>query len=236
MNEAFTTTRGPHTLKVGGLFVRPVNHVVETQNQNGRYTMPSLALFNAANPATYPIGYAISFEPGAHPGWALGGSQYGLFAQDTWRLGQGLTLSLGLRYDAEAKVSTINDAVDAMRAPYNTHLNHVDPNNGNVAPRIGFTWAPGGTTRLAIRGGFGVFYDTGQERHVCRMGRAGRQSAAAGRPAHEHRLEQRDAQSLLPGQHAVRGRCAGGSPDCAATGDGRPRSSTTPRRTWRPPR
>jgi hypothetical protein len=160
VNEAFTTTRGPHTLKVGGMFVQPLNHVVETQNQNGTYTMPSVALFNAANAATYPIAYSISFEPGAQPGWALGGNQYGLFAQDTWRLGQGLTLSLGLRYDAEAKVSSLNDAVDEMKPPYNTHLNHVDPNNGNVAPRVGFTWTPGGTTRLAIRGGFGVFYDT----------------------------------------------------------------------------
>ncbi len=58
VNEAFTTNGGPHTLKFGGLFVRPVNHVVETQNQNGRYTMPSVALFNEANPTTYPIGYA----------------------------------------------------------------------------------------------------------------------------------------------------------------------------------
>jgi hypothetical protein len=161
VNEAFTTIRGSHTLKAGGLFMSPFNHVDETQNQNGRYTMPSLALFNVANAATYPIGYAISFEPGANPGWALGGSQYGLFAQDTWRVGPGLTLSLGLRYDAEAKLSSINDSVDAMLAPYNTHLNHVDPSNGNVAPRVGFTWAPRGTTRLAIRGGVGVFYDTG---------------------------------------------------------------------------
>ena len=91
----------------------------------------------------------------------MAAAQYGLFAQDTWRLGRELTLSLGLRYDAEAKLSTINDAVDAMLPPYNTHLNHVDPNNGNIAPRVGFTWAPGGTARLAIRGGFGVFYDTG---------------------------------------------------------------------------
>ncbi len=160
VNEAFTTNRGPHTLKIGGVFVHPVNHVVETQNQSGRYTMPSVALFNQAIPATYPIGYAISFEPGEHPGWALGGGQFGLFAQDTWRVGQGLTLSLGVRYDAEAKVSSINADVDAMQTPYNTHLNHVNPNLGNVAPRLGFTWAPGGTTRMAIRGGFGMFYDT----------------------------------------------------------------------------
>ena len=59
----------------------------------------------------------------------------GLFAQDTWRVGQELTLSLGIRFDAEAKVSTINEAVDAMEPPYNTHLNHVNPNLGNVAPR-----------------------------------------------------------------------------------------------------
>ena len=160
INEAFTSIRGSHTLKVGGLFQRPVNHVVETQNQNGRYTMPSVALFNLNIPATYPIGYAINFEPGDHPGWALGGGQIGLFAQDTWRLGREVTLSLGVRYDAENKLSTVNGLVDDMRAPYNTNLNHVDPNKGAVAPRLGFTWAPGGTGRVAIRGGFGVFYDT----------------------------------------------------------------------------
>jgi len=160
VNEAFTTNRGPHTLKFGGVFVRPVNHVVETQNQSGRYTMPRVELFSEANPLTYPLAYALSFEPGEHPGWALGGSQFGLFAQDTWRLGQKLTLSLGIRYDAEAKVSTINEDVDSMKPPYNTHLNHVNPNLGNVAPRFGFTWAPGGSGRVAIRGGFGMFYDT----------------------------------------------------------------------------
>ena len=160
LNEAFTTNRGPHTLKFGGVFVRPVNHVVETQNQSGRYTMPRVELFSEANPLTYPLAYALSFEPGEHPGWALGGSQFGLFAQDTWRLGQELTLSLGIRYDAEAKVSTINEDVDSMKPPYNTHLNHVNPNLGNVAPRLGSTWAPGGSGRVAIRGGFGMFYDT----------------------------------------------------------------------------
>ncbi len=220
VNEAFTTNRGPHTLKFGGVFVRPVNHVVETQNQSGRYTMPSVELFSEANPLTYPLAYALSFEPGEHPGWALGGSQFGLFAQDTWRLGQELTLSLGIRYDAEAKVSTINEDVDSMKPPYNTHLNHVNPNLGNVAPRArihvgAWRYQAGGDSRRlrdVLR--------HGQERHVRGVGRAGGQSALPGRRAHEHRLEQRDAESLLSRQHPVRRRGAGGSPECPATGDG----------------
>ena len=181
--------------------------------------MPSVALFNAANPATYPIGYAINFEPGEHPGWALGGSQYGLFAQDTWRVGQGLTLSLGLRFDAEAKLSTVNDDVDAMNRPTTrTSITSIRTwaTSRRASDSRGRPEAPRGWRSAAASG----CSTTPPKRHVCGVGRADRQSAPAGRHAHEHRLEQRDAESLLPRQHPVRRRCAGGSPECAATGDG----------------
>ncbi len=149
----------------------------------------------------------ISFEPGEHPGWALGGGQYGLFAQEHLALGAGV--------DVVTRASTrrrrfrpVNADVDAMQPPYNTHLNHVNPNLGNVAPRVGTAWAPRGHHADGDSRRLRDVLRHGQERHVCGVGRAGRQSSPAGRPAHEHRLEQRDAESLLPRQH----RCAGGVP------------------------
>ena len=219
MNEAFTTNRGPHTLKFGGLFVRPVNHVVETQNQNGRYTMPSVALFNAANPATYPIGYAISFEPGEHPGWAWAAASMGC-SRKTPGAGAGVDAVTrpSLRRGGEGVVHQCRRRRDATAVQHPLESRQSEPGQPRAAGRIHVgAWrhdADGDSRRLrdVLR--------HGQERHVCGVGRAGRQSSPAGWPAHEHRLEQRDAESLLPRQHPVRRRCAGRSPECVATGDG----------------
>ena len=70
-----------------------------------------------------------------------------------------MTLNLGLRWDAEAKLPSADDYVDKMKVPYNSRLNHVETAYANIAPRLGFTWTPLASNRLAVRGGFGVFYD-----------------------------------------------------------------------------
>jgi hypothetical protein len=65
------------------------------------------------------------------------------FIQDDWRVIPSLTLSLGLRYEAQT----------------NMH------DKGDFAPRIGVAWGLGGgqgrlrQPKLVIRGGFGMFYD-----------------------------------------------------------------------------
>ena len=60
-----------------------------------------------------------------------------LFAQDNWQIHSKLTLDLGVRLDHD---SFSADAV-------------------NIAPRIGFVFAPTRDNHTAIRGGFGVFFD-----------------------------------------------------------------------------
>jgi hypothetical protein len=74
---------------------------------------------------------------------------FGGFFQDEWRLRPNLTVTLGLRYEAQSNISS--------------HF--------NFGPRIFFAWAPGGTStgtlgqfgagqpKFVIRGGFGMFYD-----------------------------------------------------------------------------
>jgi hypothetical protein len=66
--------------------------------------------------------------------------EFGPFVQDDWRVSQNFTLSLGLRYEAQTNISSLN----------------------NWAPRLGFAWAPGGgkhRSKTVIRGGWGIFYD-----------------------------------------------------------------------------
>ncbi|HLK64176.1 MAG TPA: TonB-dependent receptor [Bryobacteraceae bacterium] len=65
----------------------------------------------------------------------------GPFVQDDWRIRPNLTVSLGLRYEVQTLFSDHRD----------------------VAPRLGFAWAPGnpknGRQKTVIRGGYGIFYD-----------------------------------------------------------------------------
>ena len=64
-------------------------------------------------------------------------SDVALFVQDNWQINRRLTLDLGVRLDS--------DSLSAERV--------------NLAPRIGFVFAPTRDNRTAIRGGFGVFFD-----------------------------------------------------------------------------
>jgi hypothetical protein len=67
---------------------------------------------------------------------------FGPFIQDDWRLRPNLTVSVGLRWEAQTNISDMSD----------------------WAPRVGFAWSPrtgggNGRPKTVIRGGWGMFYD-----------------------------------------------------------------------------
>lgn len=69
-------------------------------------------------------------------------SDFGPFMQDDWRLRPNVTLSLGLRYEAQSHTES----------------------SFNFAPRVAFAWSPGAggasrQQRAVVRGGFGIFYE-----------------------------------------------------------------------------
>ncbi len=64
----------------------------------------------------------------------------GLYVQDEWKPAPRLTLNLGVRYDLQ-------------------FLQSISTDSNNVAPRVGFAWAPWESQRTVIRGSFGLFYD-----------------------------------------------------------------------------
>jgi len=77
------------------------------------------------------IGYEGALDSQAAKG------EFAVFAQDSWQVHRRLTLDLGVRVD--------HDSFAAEGA--------------DVAPRIGFVFAPTGDGRTALRGGFGAFFD-----------------------------------------------------------------------------
>ena len=98
---------------------------------------------------------------------------YYLFAQDDFKLSAHLTLNLGVRWD---RYGAPAEDHGIMAQFTNLNCNILDPacinaarvgpvgrmwntQNHDFAPRIGFAWDPTGNGKMAVRGGFGIYYD-----------------------------------------------------------------------------
>ena len=130
---------GKHYLRFGGSVIHhtsggtgsePGTAILGTFTFRNTTTAPfgQLTLADVQN-YTQPIDFGInSYEL---PQWLNT-----LFIQDSMHLRSNFTLDVGLRYDRQ----TLTDA------------------KKNFAPRIGFGWHPGSDPRLAVRGGYAMYY------------------------------------------------------------------------------
>jgi hypothetical protein len=150
-------TLGLHSLKAGAR-VRGVRiSDFSQQGFNGSYVFAGLApqldadgnvisqgissidqfrLFRQGVPGILPTQLNVS---GGNPEASVSQIDFGAFIQDDWRVRRDLTLSMGLRYEAQTNISS----------------------SFNFAPRLAFAYSPGAGARqpkTVFRGGFGIFY------------------------------------------------------------------------------
>jgi hypothetical protein len=95
-----------------------------------------------------------------------------LFFQDTWKVTQELTLTLGLRYEDFGQPANAAFGFPAINLDPTTFLipNQVARDRNNLGPVVGFAWAPRfrtgvlgflfGEEKTVWRGGYQVSYDT----------------------------------------------------------------------------
>jgi hypothetical protein len=153
--NATTMTHGAHTLK-GGLEYRTISSKFQFLGSNElSYNSINDFIDNRLNQ------YALTadspfFEPQQF--YFIG------FLQDSWRVGDRLTLELGLRYDY---YSVVNEASDLARPFFveendfgNVGDGFYDADKNNFSPRLSAAYQLG--DRTVIRGGFGLFYGPGQ--------------------------------------------------------------------------
>ncbi len=142
--------KGSHTFKVGTqILVRGTRGLSETFF-SGRFTFgalpgafvnPALATTSITALQAFNLGLAQSYQQGfGEPAVAATHPYYAGFAQDSWRVRKNLTLSYGVRYEADVRTEWLR----------------TDKNNW--APRVGFAWDPFGDHKTTIRGGYGIYY------------------------------------------------------------------------------
>jgi outer membrane receptor protein involved in Fe transport len=160
--DSIMMSRGRHQLKIGAQGNQVRTTIDVTNYHDGFWSHPTDRVFNRADPATYPDVFTGNVGP-ALTTTNLWNSYY--FVQDTWQPTSGVTLNLGLRYDLDRSVTAGDDFVDAKNARIVQRyggaplLKKTAVDYNNLAPRVGFAWAPARDRRTTIRGSGGIFYD-----------------------------------------------------------------------------
>jgi len=130
LNSDLNYVRGRHTFRTGIQLEGRHYRTNSESNYLGTFIFSSIDDFASGIARNYTrrIG---------DPNISYSHLEAGIYVQDDVRLGQGLTLSPGLRYELQT---------------------HVRDYSG-FGPRLGLTWAPGRNGRTTVRGSYGIFYN-----------------------------------------------------------------------------
>jgi hypothetical protein len=169
VTDTVSVDRGRHFLKAGGELRHyssdGYNHLFSRGQLNfqGAYTGNAVADLLLGLPTVTLL--AANDNPQALRTTALN-----LFAADDWRVNDRLTVNLGLRYELNTAPVDANNRM-AIFDPATATVKPVGqdgvPRAGvstdalNFAPRVGVSWSLRDDGRLLLRGGYGIFYDSG---------------------------------------------------------------------------
>ena len=117
----------------------------------GQWRFPSLAALGSGDATSYSI--AKDFGSAEAP---VRGAQPSAYVSDEWRVGDRLSLTLGLRGDALqlSSVPVYNPAVDSL---FQRRTSDYPQSHVQWSPRFGFRWDARADHRTHVRGGAGIF-------------------------------------------------------------------------------
>lgn len=181
-------TRGRHYLKFGGEFrTYAQNQVFDFINSGYIYMDGSGVAEGIVDPipgiandalSDFARGFATEFDQANANRQGYRTRSFNGFVQDDWKIASNFTLNFGVRYEFNKGLVELRDRVATFRrglqstvfpdAPVgfvypgdkdvSRSTYHEDYNN--FAPRLGFAWDVFKNGKLAVRGGYGLFYDS----------------------------------------------------------------------------
>jgi hypothetical protein len=192
LDDNFSKVVGSHTMKFGFDGRRyEVNDTYDAQN-NGSFTFGGAGTYSTGDPAAdFLLGIPDSYEQSSGNVQNFRAYEYYLYAQDSWKVSNSLTLNYGLGYQIDTPLNNHRYGMEDNNCFFPGQQSTVYPtapvgldfpgdtgcttsgfhqHNDHLAPRFGFAYAPdwgslsgGKGQKFVIRGGFGVYFNRTEE-------------------------------------------------------------------------
>jgi hypothetical protein len=165
-----TNARPRHAIKVGVNFIHePVLSGAFPGNTETLYQFPQNPSYYVANPTALaqfkPDMLAGASTSNLGGGFAQNVQRLAVYAEDSWRMTNSLTVNYGLRYgasfglfDASGRTQESNPAyltLQALKIPIATTAPHDD--REQFGPRLGLAFSPGAGGKTLLRAGIGIY-------------------------------------------------------------------------------
>jgi len=155
-------SRGRHLLKSGLLVERYRDSMFNPTFSLGIFTFSNLEAFLRNRPLRF-IG--LTPEADFERSWRF--TLLGGYVQDEFRLGRGVTLNAGLRLEYATRPEDPRDvSLPDLLDPQVTVGPLYDNPGPSLSPRAGFAWDLSGDGRTALRGGYGLYFNTSNHQNL----------------------------------------------------------------------
>jgi hypothetical protein len=158
-------TRGRHVLKAGALAEYYQDNMVNPTFSLGIFTFADLSAFLNNRAASF-----IGLTPEAQFDRYWRFTLFGFYLQDDFQVSPRVTVNAGLRYEFTTMPREKYDRDSALpdlsaSAPVVGPL-YENPTYTNLSPRLGVAWDVFGNGRTAVRGGYGLYFNTNNHQNL----------------------------------------------------------------------
>lgn len=178
VRDVFSTTKGTHTLNVGGEFYLEKDRLETLLNNYGVFTFSNSTSGTHNAISDLLIGKPNQMSQDSPDDANENYWNYGAFVEDNWRLLSNLTVNLGLRYDVQTaptdtlrRIAVFKPGVQSTVSPTamlgqlfpgdpGVPAGGVDTNYNHFSPRLGFAYNPFHDGHTIIHGAAGLFFNT----------------------------------------------------------------------------
>jgi hypothetical protein len=158
-------TRGRHVIKAGAMAEHYQDNMVNPTFSLGIFTFADLPAFLGNRPSSF-----VGLTPEAQFDRYWRFTLFGFYAQDDIQLTPQLTLNAGLRYELstlpEEKYNRDSALPDLSASTPTVGPLYKNPTFTNLSPRLGLVWDPFGSGRTAVRGGYGLYFNTNNHQNL----------------------------------------------------------------------